>query len=315
VNDLQALMPLLTPAQILARLGIASLAAGRVIVGASATALAASADFTFVSGVVTIAGSVPGAPSAGQVLIGGGAMKCAGAITSTVADAVPGLRIEGATGKVRFRGYVDATNGAIIDANNPAESIYLPLTLQGSSLRLLGNGGAGIVIDAAGGASMGAVVSSGSVAGDYLVKVNNTSGTGKGLRVQPGADGQEALAVRNAAGSTITFYVDGAGNMRAAGTMILDTHLLGYRTTAAMVVSGGTAATNGANLSLTGATASDVAAEVRIDGTTVGKFDDSATADETRFLLWDVTAGSLKRVTRGATDSAGSGFRQLRIAN
>jgi len=43
--------------------------------------------------------------------------------------------------------------------------------------------------------------------------------------------------------------------------------------------------------------------------------DQSSTADDTRFLLWDVTAGALKRVTRGAADSCGSGFRCLRIAN
>lgn len=43
--------------------------------------------------------------------------------------------------------------------------------------------------------------------------------------------------------------------------------------------------------------------------------DTSNTADDTRFLLWDVTAGSLKRVSRGATDSGGSGFRLLRISN
>lgn len=41
----------------------------------------------------------------------------------------------------------------------------------------------------------------------------------------------------------------------------------------------------------------------------------SATADDTDLLLWDVTAGTLKRVTRGAADSGGAGFRLLRVAN
>lgn len=45
------------------------------------------------------------------------------------------------------------------------------------------------------------------------------------------------------------------------------------------------------------------------------QFDDSSTADDTRLLLWDVTAGSFKRVTRGAADSGGTGYRLLRIAN
>lgn len=41
----------------------------------------------------------------------------------------------------------------------------------------------------------------------------------------------------------------------------------------------------------------------------------SATTDDTDLLLYDVTAGTLKRVTRGATDSGGTGFRVLRVTN
>jgi parallel beta-helix repeat protein len=43
--------------------------------------------------------------------------------------------------------------------------------------------------------------------------------------------------------------------------------------------------------------------------------DASAAADETRLLVHDVTAGSLRRVSRGATGSGGAGFRVLRIPN
>ena len=45
------------------------------------------------------------------------------------------------------------------------------------------------------------------------------------------------------------------------------------------------------------------------------KADASSTADETRLLLWDVSAGAFVRVSRGAADSCGSGFRCLRIPN
>lgn len=45
------------------------------------------------------------------------------------------------------------------------------------------------------------------------------------------------------------------------------------------------------------------------------EFDANATSGETRFLLWDVTAGSLRRVSIGANDSGGAGFRVLRIPN
>ena len=44
-------------------------------------------------------------------------------------------------------------------------------------------------------------------------------------------------------------------------------------------------------------------------------FDASNTAGETRMLLWDVSAGTLKRVSVGAADSGGTGFKVLRVPN
>lgn len=57
--------------------------------------------------------------------------------------------------------------------------------------------------------------------------------------------------------------------------------------------------------------------EVQIapDGTSRLTVDLDATANNTRLLVWDVTAGSLRRVSIGAADSGGSGFRVLRIPN
>lgn len=57
---------------------------------------------------------------------------------------------------------------------------------------------------------------------------------------------------------------------------------------------------------------------VRVAGqaqTEVFRLDGSVAADETPLLLYDVTAGTLKRVSRGAADSGGAGFRLLRIPN
>lgn len=44
-------------------------------------------------------------------------------------------------------------------------------------------------------------------------------------------------------------------------------------------------------------------------------FDNSSTSGDTRLLLWDVAAGAIVRVTRGAADSGGTGYRVLRIPN
>jgi hypothetical protein len=50
---------------------------------------------------------------------------------------------------------------------------------------------------------------------------------------------------------------------------------------------------------------------------TAASFDAVATggSEETRFMLLDLTAGTMKRVSFGADDSGGSGFKVLRVAN
>jgi hypothetical protein len=56
--------------------------------------------------------------------------------------------------------------------------------------------------------------------------------------------------------------------------------------------------------------------DLKVGGSTnVFRMDSSAIADNTRLLIWDVTAAALVRVSRGAADSGGTGFRVLRIPN
>jgi hypothetical protein len=71
----------------------------------------------------------------------------------TVADATAAAKFNGATGKIRFNPYADATNGAVIDSANAAENAYLPLSLFGSPVRL-GNG-AQVIIDSSGNLGLG----------------------------------------------------------------------------------------------------------------------------------------------------------------
>lgn len=70
--------------------------------------------------------------------------------------------------------------------------------------------------------------------------------------------------------------------------------------------------TTGGKTHVGGETAVDIEA---VSGTLSAEFDASAVAGNTRLLLWDVTAGAAVRVTRGAADSGGAGFRLLRIPN
>lgn len=49
--------------------------------------------------------------------------------------------------------------------------------------------------------------------------------------------------------------------------------------------------------------------------TTVGRFDTDTTAGNTRFMVYDVDNGTLERVSVGAANSGGTGFKLLRIPN
>lgn len=53
----------------------------------------------------------------------------------------------------------------------------------------------------------------------------------------------------------------------------------------------------------------------KVGATNVAKFDTSSAAGETRFWLYDEDNGTMERVTVGAADSGGVGFKLLRIPN
>lgn len=77
----------------------------------------------------------------------------------------------------------------------------------------------------------------------------------------------------------------------------------------------------GAVLTLAGGNGSAAGGVVKIDVSptttpaTSGQFDATVTAGQTRFLLYDVDNATLERVTVGAADSGGAGFKVLRIPN
>ena len=87
-----------------------------------------------------------------------------------VADGAEATKLRGATGRMRIRPYVDATNGSFIDAVNTAENAYIPLSLAGSSIRLTTNGGLAATVDTSGNVGIGASPSA-------RLTVNGGSGT------------------------------------------------------------------------------------------------------------------------------------------
>lgn len=66
--------------------------AGRVIVAGASSPAWSDSGLSYASSVLTIAGSVPGTPAAGQVAIGGGAIKAGGAITADGVVSCQGLQ-------------------------------------------------------------------------------------------------------------------------------------------------------------------------------------------------------------------------------
>ena len=67
-------------------------------------------------------------------------------LTVSVGDNNQALSLQATTGRIRFRPYVDATSGAIIESLNPAELSYLPLSFVGSQVRLTADTASGVVI-------------------------------------------------------------------------------------------------------------------------------------------------------------------------
>lgn len=74
-------------------------------------------------------------------------------------------------------------------------------------------------------------------------------------------------------------------------------------------------ASNGADTRLNSAGGGGGVVRIAIANTDKLKIDETATAGQTALLLWDVDNATLERVTVGAADSGGAGFKVLRIPN
>lgn len=133
MNDGYPSNPQLSAGQILARLtAAATLAAGAMLYGAGSATLSTLAlgtagrvlvagasapawsdsGLSYASGVLAISGSAPGTPSAGQVLIGGGAIKAGGAISCTMLTASGDILAGQTAGNIYCGQAADTTYGA-----------------------------------------------------------------------------------------------------------------------------------------------------------------------------------------------------------
>lgn len=193
-----------------------------------------------------------------------------------------------------------------------------------------------------------------NASGDAMFIVENSADANNSWRFGRVADGTYRLqysAAQPFSGATNMFAVNTSGDM-GIGTISPDTRLHAEIDTAAAAgvnrafritkTTSGTPA-NGIGTGLEfevetsagnnevgaaiDAVASDVTSggedfqldmRVMVAGATaavVGRFDASVTAGETRFMIYDVDNGTLERVSVGAADSGGAGYKVLRIPN
>lgn len=145
-----------------------------------------------------------------------------------------------------------------------------------------------------------------------LTEWKNSSGTNL-LRVSSAGSiqfGTQPNSISSAGGEISIRSDNGVGN-NATFT---------FGTTGGLVLPGAVVMGGSINvLSRSGAvvTVANNTGEIRLapDGTSRLTVDLDATAGNTRLLLWDVSAGSLKRVSLGVSDSGGTGFKVLRVPN
>ncbi len=192
----------------------------------------ATGDKTFSSGTLTVSS----AASTAQVIVSAVAGQVAqfnirgnGVATGLVAqhDASSDATIANFANRSLFLGTnaitrmtIAATGEVTVSSATASTS-----TTTGSLVNAGGFGNAGAAyiggaLTVTGACSLDQVSSSGTLNGDYLYKIANASGTGLGLRVQAGADGLYALAVRNAA-SAISFSVTGAGLITTGSAVLM----------------------------------------------------------------------------------------------
>lgn len=175
------------------------------------------------------------------------------------------------------------------------------------------------------------VVASANVSGPYIgahVEIQQSVATTGSVQ------GTEGYTVTTHPSGTVTLALGAIGNVEHAGAgtvasakamgagvvlsgsgTITDAHCFD--------VAGGTKKLGGASGSMTnyvGYACGDLSTSgatnnYPLDFTNAARVDYSAVSGDTRLLLWDVTAGTLKRVSIGASDSGGTGFKVLRVPN
>lgn len=152
--------------------------------------------------------------------------------------------------------------------------------------------------------------------GNGAILIERSIGAAGAIEVKYGQDSSVAIMRVN---------VDTEGQFRFPVIAVLNNTGAFRVLTAAGTSGGGLSMTSADNLALSNTVAnkglqiSQAGAsglvQIFVDGVEVARFDKSSTAGRVRFHIYDVDNATLEPVTVGAADSAGAGFKVLRIPN
>lgn len=109
-------------------------------------------------------------------------INSSGQVQSTVADGAYNFRLCATSGRMRLRGYADATNQTLLEATNAAESVYITMSFGAAAYRFLA-GGVTSFLDTTDSTaiSSGAIVCSGGIG--VAKRLCLDGATGKTLRI------------------------------------------------------------------------------------------------------------------------------------
>ena len=132
--------------------------------------------------------------AAGNVGIGtatpGAKLDVQGALRAVVADGTS-CDLTSATGRIRFRPYIDATYVSMVEACNPAGSVNTQLSLNGSTIKHYISGVEKMLLDASGNLIVGGAF--GGTAPSYKLAVNAAGTDVTALRLGNSSNGAVAL--------------------------------------------------------------------------------------------------------------------------
>lgn len=134
------------------------------------------------------------------------------------------------------------------------------------------------------------------------------------LRLTAGAASKVPLKLVGAASQSGNFFEtrDSSGNLLSRITSTGGIDLAGVSSGRITLYGGYTIDIGPGSLLYTSAGAHDFAVPVKA---TAFKVDSDTTAGNTTILVWDIDKGALARVSVGAADSGGAGFKVLRVPN